>query len=186
MSYFINPRVYYIYSLTWGSKMEKARYSALDVARLVVNISNDNGYSISNLKLQKILYFIQRAFLVVFDIPCFTDDIEAWEYGPVVTSVYQEFKVYGSNCIPRITTYRFINFEKLSVETKNFDDGIFADKDKILVKNIIEIYKDISPVAMIKLTHNQSPWIEAFKSGTNMIISNIAIKKSYQGLDCAK
>ena len=63
-------------------------YSVLDVAKYVIFYSNEKKYDISNLKLQKILYFIQAEFLVSENEPCFYEEIEAWNFGPVVPEVY--------------------------------------------------------------------------------------------------
>lgn len=71
---------------------------ALDVAKYIVNESTDKNYQISNLKLQKILFFLQREFLRR-DVEAFEDDIEAWQFGPVVPDVYQEFCMFGANPI---------------------------------------------------------------------------------------
>lgn len=62
-------------------------YKALDIARYVIDYSNYKKYRITNLRLQKILYFIQAAFLVFGQKPCFDDVIEAWGLGPVVPIV---------------------------------------------------------------------------------------------------
>lgn len=70
-------------------------YSVLDVARYVVARSNRAG-TISNLKLQKVLYFIQAEFLVVQDAPCFAEQIEAWDFGPVVPVVYYRYRTMAS------------------------------------------------------------------------------------------
>ena len=80
-------------------------YDAIDVSRYVINYSNQHEYGISNLKLQKILYFIQAYFLMstLNHTACFQDVIEAWDFGPVVPSVYHEFKQYGAGDIPRET-----------------------------------------------------------------------------------
>lgn len=69
-------------------------YSVLDVARYVIARSNRAG-AISNLKLQKVLYFIQAEFLVVQNTPCFAEQIEAWDFGPVVPMVYYRYRIYG-------------------------------------------------------------------------------------------
>ena len=53
-------------------------YDLLGVCRLIVNYSNEKEYNISNLKLQKLLYYIQAYFLVKKKRPCFDEDIEAW------------------------------------------------------------------------------------------------------------
>ena len=75
-------------------------YDAVSIARFVINYSNKQEYGISNLKLQKIMYFIQAYFLITQDKPCFSDDIEAWDFGPVVPAAYHEFKQFGSGNIP--------------------------------------------------------------------------------------
>lgn len=54
-------------------------YNVLDVCRYVINYSNDKDYGISNLKLQKILYFIQAYFLISANKKCFEEKIEAWD-----------------------------------------------------------------------------------------------------------
>lgn len=55
--------------------------NALDVARYVINYSNEKEYGISNLKLQKVLYFIQACYLIsdLEQGPCFSERIEAWD-----------------------------------------------------------------------------------------------------------
>lgn len=80
-------------------------YDAVSIARFVINYSNKQEYGISNLKLQKIMYFIQAYFLITQDKPCFSDDIEAWDFGPVVPAAYHEFKQFGSGNIPYIDSY---------------------------------------------------------------------------------
>ena len=63
-------------------------YSAIDIARYIIWYCKNHGYTISNLKLQKILYFVQAEFLVSAGAPCFYQDIEAWDFGPVIPEVY--------------------------------------------------------------------------------------------------
>lgn len=77
-------------------------YTALSVARYIIDYCNEIGRGISNLKLQKILYFVQAQFLVSTsnNAPCFSDPIEEWDFGPLVPSVYHHYKVYGSAIIP--------------------------------------------------------------------------------------
>ena len=82
-------------------------YKVLDVCRHVINYSNEHDYGISNLKLQKVLYFIQAYFLTKKKdhTPCFDEKIEAWDFGPVVPEAYHEYKQYGSGDIPTIESY---------------------------------------------------------------------------------
>lgn len=90
-------------------------YHVLDVCRYIINYSNENDYGISNLKLQKILYFVQAFFLISSESknPCFVEKIEAWDLGPVVPEAYHEYKQYGSGDIPTITSY--FNFDEENI-----------------------------------------------------------------------
>ena len=69
-------------------------YNVLDVADYVIKYCNNHNMPISNLKLQKILYFVQAAFLSIQGFPCFPDDFVAWNYGPVIPAVYYKYKAF--------------------------------------------------------------------------------------------
>lgn len=56
-------------------------YDALDVAKYVINYEASQNRSVSNLRLQKLLYFIQAQFLVTNHHACFPDKMEAWDLG---------------------------------------------------------------------------------------------------------
>ena len=69
-------------------------YGALDLSKYIVAKCIEDGLPISNLQLQKILYYIQKDFLKR-DEMAFPDDIEAWQFGPVVPNVYYYYCGYG-------------------------------------------------------------------------------------------
>jgi len=69
-------------------------YRALTIAKHILKICADHGDNLTNLKLQKLLYYSQAWYLALNDETLFSDDIEAWVHGPVVSSVYQEYKKY--------------------------------------------------------------------------------------------
>lgn len=139
-------------------------YSALDVARYVVNYANSHDMMVSNLKLQKILYFIQLNFLGNDPSrPCFSDEIEAWPYGPVIPNVYQEFKRYGSLSIPPVTEYYdtsngIWNTKKVPYKTK------MTSADQELVENVVKMCDEYSASDLVSISHRQSPWIKARNS----------------------
>lgn len=92
---------------------------ALDVAKYIVNESTLNKYQISNLKLQKILFLLQRDFLKQGK-EAFEDDIEAWPFGPAVPVVYQEFCMFGAN--PIQWSYPQIKFPYDDSQKNDFDE----------------------------------------------------------------
>lgn len=146
-------------------------YKVLDVCKYVIDYSNEKEYGISNLKLQKILYFIQAYFLIKQPSRCcFDDKIEAWDFGPVVPKAYRKYKQFGSSDIPTI-----IDFEK-----SDSNDCITGD-DKNLIKTVIDKFADYSATDLVGLTHNQSPWIDAYIPHMNREITPEAIKEYFNG-----
>lgn len=87
-----------------------ARYSATDVARYMVNLCIEEKSPVSNLQVQKILYFCQQEYYVKTGTPLFDDDFEAWRYGPVVPSVYRTYSVYGGSPIWKAAEYKEFDF----------------------------------------------------------------------------
>jgi uncharacterized phage-associated protein len=76
--------------------------NAIKVAKYILSISDpDNGDIISHLKLQKLLYYTQGLYLAKFDNPLFNDIMYAWELGPVVRTVYDEYKYNGKEPIDK-------------------------------------------------------------------------------------
>ncbi|MDC7141904.1 Panacea domain-containing protein [Bacteroides finegoldii] len=117
-------------------------YKALDIANKIISKTDlEHGDTISNLKLQKMMYYQQGFHLAYFGTPLFDEDIVAWQYGPVVPSVYQEYKSFESN----------------SISTSK--EGIsLSDDEEELFNNVYEEYNQFSAVALMKMTHEESPW----------------------------
>ena len=123
--------------------------SAKDIAKYIVNKCTEEGCPISNLQLQKILYYIQRQFLQI-NKEAFEDDIEAWQFGPVVPSVYYMYCGFGANPI------RWTYDEKFE----------FEDDDKFLVNAIIDQKRALNPWDMVRDTHGvNKAWYIVYKNG---------------------
>lgn len=140
-------------------------YSVIDVAKYVIWYCQRREYSISNLKLQKILYFIQAEFLVSKGEPCFIEEIEAWDFGPVVPEAYHEFKVFGSSNIPAFVC-------------KNADMNIL-DSDKEIIDEMVDQCSRYSAAMLVEITHNQDPWNDVYVKHCNNVISKESIKKYF-------
>lgn len=152
-------------------------YNVLDVSRYIISYSNKMDYGISNLKLQKVLYFVQAYFLIQTGHPCFNEKIEAWDFGPVVSKVYCEYKQYGCGDIP--TTKSFIMIDKNNIwnsKRVEFDDIAISYYDKSLINKVVDKFSEYSATDLVTLTQHQTPWIDSFSSGKNNEISLDAIK----------
>lgn len=146
-------------------------YNALSVAHYIVNYCNGHSQGISNLKLQKILYFVQAEFLVSTSnhTPCFSDRIEAWDFGPVVPNVYHQYKIYGGAIIPTIPNDPFQQFYQT-----------IADDDKKRINGIIQQTSNYTASQLVQITHNQSPWKSVYCQGLNNEITNDSILRYFQ------
>lgn len=155
-------------------------YSALEVARHIINYANSNDQLLSNLKLQKLLYFVQAEFLTSQGRTCFTDDIEAWNFGPVVPAVFREFKIFGSFHIPPVKHY-YVEDES---QTFNFRRVVFydieiTDEDKTVIDEVVDYFADCSSVELTDLTQKQLPWQNAYIKHLKIVISPQSIKEYF-------
>ena len=133
--------------------LEFEEASAIDVAKNIINIYNAkvdelaSNYEIvpeyiTNLKLQKLLYFVQAICLMVFDKKAFPEKILAWSYGPVVNEVYQQYKQNHASKI---------NSES---NVKNISSGLYK-----IIEEVINSYGLFEANRLIDLTHEEEPWI---------------------------
>ena len=132
-------------------------YDVQDVAEYIITYSEVKDYGISNLKLQKIFYLIQAYFLIQTKKPCFLEEIEAWDFGPVIPEVYRKYKQFGSTNIQA----RCRNLEEIQKE--------FKKEDRKRIEEVVDRFAVFSAADLTTLTQNQAPWNNAFGSGEKVI-----------------
>lgn len=119
-------------------------YNAIDIAKKIICKTDvEHGDTISNLKLQKMLYYMQGFHLALFDAPFFNESIEAWIYGPVVPVVFREFKRYHNRAI-NPDNYR--------------DELVLTGEEQQMFDRVYDDYNRFSAVALMNMTHNKGPW----------------------------
>ena len=139
-------------------------YSVQLIARYIIKYCNKKNYSVSNLKLQKLLYFVQAEFLVSTGKPCFPEEIEAWDFGPVVPEVYHRYKVYGSSNISHMPSRPL---------------GFIAPSDKEIIEEMVDLCAEYTASQLVEITHQQDPWINAYAPYRSNIISKKSIKEYF-------
>lgn len=146
---------------------------AEDVAKFFIQYYDDNDVLITNLMLNKLLYFAQGHHLAEYGKPLFGETIEAWKYGPVVPSVYRKYKPYGKG--PIHNDGRF--------DCRN----LFSDDAMSLLLDVAEYYMDYSSSKLVALTHEQgSPWDKAFsghEDERHLAIDEDDMRLYFQGID---
>lgn len=134
---------------------------ALNIAKYIISYCSKIGRPVSNLQVQKILFFLQVEYYRTFGEWLFLDEIEAWSYGPVVREVYDVFFGYGGSKIDNVYECN------LDEEIINFINPIIEDLSK---KN---------PWQLVEQTHKKgSSWdVTINKKGKYSIIDRELIAK---------
>jgi uncharacterized phage-associated protein len=115
-----------------------------NVAKYLLTLVEDDADELmSNLKLQKLLYYCQGFFLAMKHKPLFHDEIEAWTHGPVVPSVYHSYKCYEAGGIPRPVRF---DFDSVSIDEKD------------VINEVYSYYGQFSAWGLRNMTHAEAPW----------------------------
>lgn len=123
--------------------------NAKDVARVLAWAaeSEEEPDRLTNMRVQKLLYYVQGWALAKHGRPLFPERIEAWVHGPVVRELYGDLKRFGSNAIdPR--------------ELGDYDAQP-TDEEVKFVRSVWEAYKDYSTTSLRAMSHDESPWRDA-------------------------
>lgn len=144
---------------------------AFDVSSYIISLSEKTGESVTNMKLQKLLYYSYVWNLVNFNEKLFLDNIEAWQYGPVVPSVYILYRDKGAD---NINTSKRGDLEKLSQRSKDLIDEVF------------NVYGAKSAMDLMNLTHSEAPWRDTYTEDANNVISDDLIVKFYRQMKQAE
>lgn len=117
------------------------------------------GDLISNLKLQKLVYYAQGFHLALYDRPLFPEAIAAWTHGPVVPELYEYYQKSGNGAIPCPTE---IDFTRYDEETRSLLDEVYS------------VFGQFSAWKLRNLTQAEYPWQAA--SSTRSPIAHRSIK----------
>lgn len=140
---------------------------AIDVANFLLFLKEHDprGLEISNLKLQKLLYYSQGYNLALKGNPLFDEPIEAWKYGPVVREVYHKFKIYGDLDI-KCT----VDWPKIPLEEEQMK----------IIGQVWSRLGEISAGTLVDMTHSETPWLNAWYFSQDKEISRESILKYFK------
>ena len=137
--------------------------------------------NLTNLALQKIVYFLHGQYLSWSGNPLISGSFVAWEFGPVHTVLYSSFKSFGSNPIDKpAKKVNMVTGEAQSV------DPIVDEEIAEFLQHFGRLYLDYSAGRLVELSHAPgSPWDIVTKSPTNrrewgMKIDNELIKERFK------
>jgi uncharacterized phage-associated protein len=149
-------------------------YSPFAVARFFLEKARQDSCQLTPMKLLKLVFIAHGWHLAFFNTPLIREEIQAWKYGPVISSLYKMFKEYGSCAIPEN------QIEILPTLPQDVPPDRIALLDAVWKK-----YSKLTASQLSTLTHQPgSPWDQVTKGGTvnekYISIPNNIIQEFYQ------
>jgi uncharacterized phage-associated protein len=120
---------------------------AHDVAAAIIERCGE----VDALKLQKLVFLVAGEYLALTGKPIFGDPIEAWDYGPVVHTVYVAYK--GTEGREPIRASKRGSPENLN------------DVARACVDSVIKRFGGVTGAELIRFTHEMDPWANAYEPG---------------------
>ena len=152
-----------------ASKAAEELNSLMSVSEKMLSVISyifERAHEVTPLALQKMLYFIQGIYMVIFDKPIYEEDCVAWVHGPVYESVYEMFKTFKYN---PIDDNRFVMFKNRFKELNK--------EEKDVIDLIIDSFGMYSGKTLEEITHKEDPWKQAREGYLPMEPSNVVIEK---------
>ncbi len=133
-------------------------YSVEAVANCVLHFARKAKIEVTNLKLQKLVYFVQGFALAELNRPLFLNEIQAWTYGPVIPDLYHRLKHYGAGVVSG---------------TLEAPDTLSEDADACgVVQRVMGKLGNLPVTQLVRLSHMEnSPWDVAWECGKYTKIS---------------
>ncbi|WP_455154803.1 Panacea domain-containing protein [Cupriavidus campinensis] len=142
-------------------------YDAKAVANYFLDLADANQQKIDPMKLQKLVYYAHGWHAGYTGAPLINESVEAWPYGPVIPSLYHEFKKFGSRPIEQ--------------KAAEFDGQGFRIVDtpsdpqiRQFLQNIWNSYGGYSGITLSEFTHaTDGPWWAARQASAGMRSTDI-------------
>jgi uncharacterized phage-associated protein len=121
--------------------------NAKDVAEFFImkGIQDEEEAGISNLKLQKLLYYAKGFHQAIFEETLFPEKLWAWTHGPVVPDTYHQYKNYGAG----------------PITTQEYDPSSKFDEEQLeLLNEVWSVFGQFSAWKLRDMSHNEKPWLD--------------------------
>lgn len=164
-------------------RVTRMSFSAKAIANYFIDHAASLGQQLTPMKLQKLIYFAHGWNLAINNKPLINEQVEAWQFGPVIESVYHEFKHFGRDSIKgHAVDIELVDADKMDIRyTAPTIDYKDADTRALLDK-IWDAYGRYTAIQLSNMTHKEgTPWEQTWGAdgvpmGTDI---NIDVIKEY-------
>lgn len=147
--------------------------TAKAVANYFLDIAKREKASITSMKLQKLVYVSHGWFLALVDLPLINEPVEAWQYGPVIPSLYQEFKEYGKTPIDKPA----VDYEMVAGTIRLVEPSVDEVKGiSLLLDKVWDAYGGLSAYQLSNMTHEpDTPWDQVWNGSDGSKVRGLDI-----------
>lgn len=146
-------------------------YSPKSIANYFLELAAANGQSISPMKLQKLVYYAHGWFAGHTGRPLIDEAVEAWQYGPVIPSLYHEFKRFGAgNITTKATDWEGLELKEVAAPT---DESL-----RKFLENVWKSYGQYTGIRLSEMTHApDGPWDQTWKDSAGVRGADIPFER---------
>lgn len=147
-------------------------YSPIRIANAFLAKAEGEGRVLTNMQLQKLVFFAHGWHLALKDAPLINTDVKAWNFGPVIPPLYRALKRFGNGTVVG-------PIEKSPDDLKPLEDEFVQS----LIARIWQVYGHLTGGQLSTLTHKAgSPWDVTFKRKPFEEIPDDLIAKHFKSL----
>ncbi len=159
------------------NRVQTCEYTPSHIANFFLE---QKGHKIDNLKLNKIVYIALGFSLALLEEDLFEENVEAWTYGPVIPSLYHEFKDNAREVIDRLSCFYSYTHDSLYRPKMKKDNSDL----NTLMETVYEKYGRLPSSTLVTITHKKgTPWAQTFEDNTfRKVIEKKVIKDYYKSL----
>jgi uncharacterized phage-associated protein len=160
-------------------------YSPLAIANAFVARAKEEGVRISNMKLQKLLYFAQGHSHAMRGERLIDEDPQAWDYGPVYPAVYTAFRRFGSGNISALAEDNSDPANWFNDDPDYVPSTVATPEDEQVNKfldAVWDAYKGKSAILLSEMSHVAGgPWAKAReRASRNSVIHDEDISEYFK------
>lgn len=126
--------------------------SSLTVANRFLALAFERGDALTPMQILKLVYIAHGWMLGLYGRPLIADEVQAWQYGPVIPKLYNRLKHYKSGNVT----------ESIGVSSNEQLD----DEQEDVVRQVYDVYGKMTGMALSRITHaDDTPWSLTYRSG---------------------
>ncbi|HEY0836797.1 MAG TPA: type II toxin-antitoxin system antitoxin SocA domain-containing protein [Azospirillum sp.] len=155
-------------------------YDAREISNYLLDIAEEQNKKLTNMSILKIIYFAHGWYLAAFGKPLVKNRFEAWQYGPVIRVVYDQFSKFRNNYITSRALILNLDKECYDIAKPNL-----TPNDASFIRDVFKYYADMNAFALSDITHAPgSPWDKVWNNNNGkvrvgMVISNDEIREYF-------